>query len=161
VRYLPNLWIKIMEFRYRKALPKDTGECIVLRGNTRENAFSAAQLEAIGVTHESWESGIERDKIPGYVCLVNEKIVGYCFGEKESGEILVLAVLSEYENLGIGKELLNKVVSDFNNLGHKYLFSGCSSDPKSRSYGFYRHLGWISTGKLDSNQDEILELLLS
>ena len=150
-----------MKFRYRKALPKDTNECIVLRGNTRENAFSVAQLEAIGVTHESWESGIERDKIPGYVCLVNEKIVGYCFGEKESGEILVLAVLPEYENLGIGKELLNKVVSDFKKLGHKYLFLGCSSDPKSRSYGFYRHLGWASTGKLDRNQDEILELILS
>ena len=150
-----------MDLCYRKAVPKDTGECIVLRGKTRENALSVAQLEAIGVTHESWEFGIESDGVPGYVCLANKKIVGYCFGEKGTGEILVLAVLPEYESLGIGKELLNRVVSDFKNIGHKSLFLGCSSDPKSRSYGFYRHLGWISTGKVDSNQDEILELLLS
>ena len=150
-----------MDLSYRKAVPKDTGKCIVLGGNTRENALTVAQLEAIGVTHKSWQSGIERDEVPGYVCLVDEKIVGYCFGEKETGEILVLVVLPDYENLGIGKELLNRVVSDFRNIGHKSLFLGCSTDPKSRSYGFYRHLGWISTGKLDSNQDEILELLLS
>ena len=36
-------------------------------------------------------------------------------------------------------------------------FLDCSPDPKVRSYGFYRHLGWQSTGALDTHGDEILE----
>ena len=42
-------------------------------------------------------------------------------------------------------------------LGHQRLFLGCSADPQSRSYGFYRHLGWRSTGEFDAHGDEILE----
>ncbi|MEP5764962.1 MAG: GNAT family N-acetyltransferase [Halieaceae bacterium] len=150
-----------MNISYRKAQPEDAHECLVLRSKTRQNAFSIAQLEAIGVTHESWKQGIESGELPGYVCLDDDTIVGYCFGEKQTGEIVVLATLPNYENLGIGKELLARVVCDFKKLGHKSLFLGCSDDPNSRSYGFYRHLGWRSTGKRDSHQDEILELLLS
>jgi hypothetical protein len=41
--------------------------------------------------------------------------------------------------------------------GHRRLFLGCSADPDSRSFGFYRHLGWHSTGTLDANDDEVLE----
>jgi hypothetical protein len=41
-------------------------------------------------------------------------------------------------------------VSALNPLGLARLFLGCSSDPKVRSYGFYRHLGWRSTGVTDA-----------
>jgi len=61
---------------------------------------------------------------------------------------------------GIGKELLGMIVADLTERGFTRLFLGCSSDPKVRSYGFYRHLGWTSTGTLDANDDEVLELLL-
>lgn len=44
-------------------------------------------------------------------------------------------------------------------LGHKRLFLGCSCDPSARSYGFYRHLGWQSTGQMDRHGDEVLELV--
>jgi GNAT superfamily N-acetyltransferase len=70
----------------------------------------------------------------------------------------VLAVLPEYENKGVGKTLLNEVVQVLKSLGFERLFLGCSSNPETRSYGFYRHLGWRSTGLLDSAQDEVLEL---
>jgi ribosomal protein S18 acetylase RimI-like enzyme len=150
-----------MNVIYRKSLQEDARDCILLRGKTRQNALSVAQLAAIGVTHESWQSGIESGELLGYVCLAQEKIIGYCFGEKNSGEILVLVVLPEYESLSIGKNLLNRVVSDLKSMGYKCLFLGCSSDPKSRSYGFYRHLGWTPTGKLDGNQDEVLELSIA
>ena len=149
-----------MNISYRKAQPADVRQCIILRGKTRQNAINAAQLAALGVTHESWTRGIEQDELRGYVGLHEGVIVGYCFGEKEVGEIQVLAVLPEYENVGMGKALLNCVVSDLKGLGHQSLFLGCSSDPESRSYGFYWHLGWRSTGERDSHDDEILELLL-
>jgi len=69
----------------------------------------------------------------------------------------VLALLPEFENQGIGRNLLNLVVTELAGFGHSRLFLGCSPDPESRSFGFYRHLGWLSTEKFDKHGDEILE----
>ena len=84
-------------------------------------------------------------------------MVGYCFGSRSTGEIVVLALLPAFEGRGIGKELLRRMSRELEALGHQRLFLGCSADPQSRSYGFYRHLGWRSTGAFDGNGDEILE----
>jgi GNAT superfamily N-acetyltransferase len=69
-------------------------------------------------------------------------------------------VLPDHEGQGIGKRLLNAVVADFHHHGHTRLFLGCSSNPASRSHGFYRHLGWVATGQVDALGDEVLELLM-
>lgn len=45
--------------------------------------------------------------------------------------------------------------------GHRRLFLGCSADPKVRSYGFYRNLGWVSTGQPDAHGDEMLEYVFA
>lgn len=42
-----------MTIRYRDAHPDDAAACIDLRGRTRENAFSAAQLAELGITTQS------------------------------------------------------------------------------------------------------------
>ena len=146
---------------YRPALPEDAAECVTLRGKTRENALSEEQLRSIGVTEKSWRENIRSGALPGYVCKVAGKIVGYCFGERETGEIIVLAVLPDFENRGIGRELLRKVITVLAGVGHSRLFLGCSTDPRSRSYGFYRHLGWRSTKTFDKCGDEILELIIA
>jgi hypothetical protein len=53
------------------------------------------------------------------------------------------------------------VVRDFTLLGFQRLFLGCSSNPNVRSHGFYRHLGWTSTGTFDAANDEVLEYFSS
>lgn len=146
-----------MKVAYRIATPDDTAECIALRGKTRENSFSIEQLKELGVTLESWKAGISNGSLLGYVGVNEGEIIGYCFGDSETGEIVVLALLPEYENKGVGKALLNQMIGSFHSLGFDRLFLGCSSDPKARSYGFYRHLGWHSTGLCDDAGDEILE----
>jgi len=70
------------------------------------------------------------------------------------------ALLPDFENLGIGRELLDRTSKELAKLGHARLFLGCSPDPRSRSYGFYRHLGWRSTGTYDQYGDEILEIFV-
>jgi GNAT superfamily N-acetyltransferase len=149
-----------LHLKYRPALPEDAQECVAVRGKTRENAFSEEQLCSIGITAESWGENIRSGSLPGHVCLFEEEIVGYCFGARETGEIEVLVVLPEFENLGIGRELLQRTAQQLAGLGHKRLFLGCSPYPTSRSYGFYRHLGWRSTGTFDRRGDEILELFV-
>lgn len=47
---------------------------------------------------------------------------------------------------------------DLRALEFERLFLACSSDPNVRSYGFYRHLGWMATGEHDEAGDEILQL---
>lgn len=150
-----------MTIAYRRAVPEDTPACIVLRGMTRENAFSVEKLAALGVTLESWRAGIADGSLPGHVATQGETIVGYCFGERETGEVAVLALLPEHEGQGVGRTLLSLVAADFKAFGLARLFLSCSADPASRSYGFYRHLGWRSTGSFDDRGDEILEYALA
>jgi len=150
-----------MTISYRPARPDDTPACLMLRGLTRENALSVDRLAALGITLESWRSAIANGSLPGHVAAKNGNIVGYCFGERDTGEIAVLALLPDFESRGIGSTLLNLVVADFKALGFARLFLSCSPDPATRSYGFYRHLGWRSTSCFDDRDDEILEYRLA
>lgn len=56
----------VNHLHYRRALPDDAAACIDLRGRTRENAFSAAQLAELGITEDSWAAGIRDDALPGH-----------------------------------------------------------------------------------------------
>jgi GNAT superfamily N-acetyltransferase len=134
-------------------------ECVRIRGLTRENAVSAERLEALGITSESWASDIQSGELPGFVCMAGSEMAGYCFGSSSTGEVIVLALQPAYEGRGVGRKLLDLVVSQLRSFGHSRLFLGCSSDPAVRSYGFYRHLGWQSTGEFDDRGDEVLELI--
>ena len=69
----------------------------------------------------------------------------------------MLVLLPAWEDRGIGRVLLDQMMADLRARGHHRLFLGCSADPKVRSYGFYRHLGWVSTGGADAHGDEMLE----
>ena len=155
---MPDLRPK--NLKYRPALPEDAEECLVVRGKTRQNAASEYWLRSIGVTSESWAGSIRSGALPGHVCTVDGKIVGFCFGARKTGEIEVVAMLPDFENLGIGQKLLDKTSMELAKLGHTRLFLGCSPDPESRSHGFYRHLGWRSTGSFDGYGDEILEIFI-
>lgn len=145
-----------MNLHYRPAHPDDAAACIDLRGRTRENAFSAKDLCAQGITRESWSAGIRDGALPGVVALADGELAGYCFGDRDSGEIMVLALLPAYEGRGIGRALLDQVMRMLRALGHERLFLSCAADPGVRSHGFYRRLGWVPTGEIDPAGDEVL-----
>jgi GNAT superfamily N-acetyltransferase len=149
----------VAALHFRSAVASDAPEVITMRGQTRENAVSVSGLASLGITAESWGEKIEAGALSGHVCTDNGRLVGYCFGDRDTGEILVLALLPEYESRGIGRTLLSRVAEDLWPLGFKRLFLGCSKNPCHRSYGFYRHLGWRPTGAFDAHADEVLELL--
>lgn len=146
-----------MSLTYRAAIPDDIQACVILRGQTRQNAISPERLADMGITVESWAGDVRSHALPGFVCTDEGTIVGYCFGEMTTGEVVVLALLPAYEERGIGRQLLARVVALLSSAGHERLFLGCAADPATRSHGFYRHLGWVSTGTFDGAGDEILE----
>ena len=143
---------------FRLAVAADIAACVELRGRTRENAVPAERLAALGITEASWADDVRSERLTGHVCIAGGAIVGYCFGDNASGEVVVLALLPAFEAKGIGRRLLDLVVAHLARRGHRRLFLGCAADPKTRSHGFYRHLGWVSTGAFDAAGDEILEL---
>ena len=143
---------------FRAAKPEDTAECMVVRSRTRQNAASQEWLRSIGITRESWARNIRSGALEGHVCVADGNIVGFCFGVRETGEIQVIALLPAYEDRGIGRVLLDMTCEGLASLGHDSLFLSCNHNPASRSYGFYRHLGWRSTGSFDQYGDEILEM---
>ncbi len=140
-----------------RAQPEDAAECVLLRGRTRENAVSAQRLKAYGVTTESWAEDIRSRRLVGWVARKQGALGGYCFGHAETGEVVVLALLPDFEGQGLANRLLGLVTAFLLAEGHTRLFLGCSSDPSVRSFGFYRHLGWQSAGALDAHGDEVLE----
>src|SRR5688500_1079066 len=144
----------LMALAFRSAIPADIAACVDLRGKTRENAASAERLAAVGITVASWADDVKTGALTGFVCTDEDAIAGYCFGDVASGEVVVLALLPAYESRGIGRRLLDLVVERLSAGGHQRLFLGCSADPATRSHGFYRHLGWSSTGTIDRFNDE-------
>ncbi|MDZ4731307.1 MAG: GNAT family N-acetyltransferase [Xanthomonadales bacterium] len=145
-------------YTLREASPSDAHECLRLRGLTRENAVSVERLASIGITAQSWARDIDSGKLVGWVASHGTKMAGYCFDDRTTGEVVVLALLPQYEAKGMGRRLLSHVTENLREAGYGTLFLGCAADPTVRSYGFYRHLGWRSTGQTDQNGDEILEL---
>jgi ribosomal protein S18 acetylase RimI-like enzyme len=141
------------------AAAEQAAEFIQLRGLTRENAISEQRLRDLGITAESWGGDIRSGRLLGCVAKASGNLVGYCFGDTVTGEVVVLAVLPAHEGQGLGAGLLRWVVEHLRALGHTRLFLGCSNDRAVRSYGFYRHLGWKSTGECDPHGDEVLEKL--
>lgn len=146
------------DIQFLRSVPEDAPECVRMRGLTRENAVSEERLRAHGITAESWAEDVRTGRLSGWVARKAGQIVGYCFGAAKTGEVVVLALLPQQEGRGLGKSLLQLVVDDLQRLGHSRLFLGCACDPSVRSYGFYRHLGWVSTGSFDQYGDEMLEL---
>lgn len=142
------------------APPDRACEYIRLRGLTRENAVSEARLQQLGITAESWAADIASGELWGTLVRDESRLLGYCFGNTRTGEVVVLALLPDAEGQGLGRHLLGSVVDRLKSHGHQRAFLACCADPQVRSHGFYRHLGWRSTGTLDEHQDELLELRL-
>lgn len=145
-----------MNISYRKATSADMDRCLDVRGQTRDNAFTREDLIAIGVAPGSWDEPIDQGLYIGFVALVDGEIIAFCFGDTETGEILVLAVMDGYEGLGVGTSLLNQTSEALFTHGHQQLWLAASATPVVRAYGYYRAVGWHPTGKLDDNGDEIL-----
>lgn len=147
-----------MDFEFRRATSEDLDACTYVRGHTNDNALSREQLEAIGGTNESWTPPVDEGLYTGFVVESEGDIVGFAFGDSTSGEVLVVAVLAGFENLGLGRRLLDLVCNELFTQGHTRLWLAASATPVVRAYGFYRRLGWHPTGQLNEDGDEILTL---
>ena len=127
-----------------------------MRARTRENPISREQLAELGITPAAIAGDLASGRIKGWVCAHDSQLVGFCNGDGKTGEVLVLAVLPEYERRGVGSNLLAHAVEWLRSVGFKTLWLAASPDSGLRAHGFYRSLGWRPNGEVDDNGDEIL-----
>jgi GNAT superfamily N-acetyltransferase len=154
-----TIWVKVnMDLVFRETLLSDIEELFSVRARTRESAISKEGLASIGVTPKSIAKQMSSGRLKGWVCLHGSTLVGFCNGDAETGEVLVLAVLPDYERKGIGACLLSCVVEWLRSLGSDTIWLAASPDTRIRAHGFYRSLGWRPNGKTEQNGDEILVL---
>jgi GNAT superfamily N-acetyltransferase len=147
-----------MELLFRETLPSDIEGLFSVRARTRESAISKEGLASIGITPKSIATQMASGRLKGWVCLHGSTLVGFCNGDGETGEVLVLAVLPEYERRGIGSSLLSRVAEWLRSVSSKAIWLAASPDTRIRAHGFYRSLGWRPNGKTEQNGDEILVL---
>lgn len=144
--------------RFRRAIAADLPSCMSVRGRTRDNPLSPEQLSALGVTQDTWAPLIDGEQLQGFVAETATELVGFCFGDQSSGEVLVLAVLPDYEGRGIGRRLLRSATEGLFVMGHSRVWLAASPDPTIRAHGFYRQLGWVWDGATNEIGDQILSL---
>jgi GNAT superfamily N-acetyltransferase len=146
------------ELIIRETAEEDVEACFSVRARTRDNPIPPDQLARVGITPQSIISSLRSGAMKGWVCSDGQEIIGFCTAEAPTGEVLVLAVLPEYEGRGVGRRLLARAVRWLNGRGVKRPWLAASADPADRSHGFYRALGWTPTGERQDNGDEVLIL---
>jgi ribosomal protein S18 acetylase RimI-like enzyme len=143
---------------FRRTQVAEVEELFRIRAATRENALSKELLASMGITPESVIASIESRRVRSWLCLHDDNLVGFCNGDSETGELLVLAVLPDFEGKGIGRRLLTLVTEELRSAGCCKLWLTTSSDPSVRAHGFYRSLGWKPTGERFDAGAEVLVL---
>ena len=141
---------------YRNMETADLPEVFELRTSTLENVITHEELERdYGLTPLTLAQAMEAS-VRGWVCCDDDRIVGFAMGDSATGEMNVVAVLPGYEGRGIGKKVLGLVQDWLFGSGHTEVWLMATPDPGIRAYGFYRRLGWRTTGELIDGEEKMV-----
>jgi len=137
---------------FKEIESRDAPDIFDIRLSTNENQVTLEYLAGIGITSKSIADGLS-GPLKGWLCEVSGKVVGFSLGNKETGEMMVVAVLLEYEKRGIGKKLMTYIEEWLWSCGHDDIWLLATSDPKLRASGFYQKLGWEKAGSRNDGHD--------
>lgn len=126
-----------MEFR--EAISSDLEAIMDVRFSVKENVLSNPDL----VTVADCEDFIFR-RGKGWVCVVDEKVVGFSIVDLVENNIWALFVRPEFAQQGIGKQLHNLMLDWYFAQTQKTVWLG--TDPGTRAETFYRKSGWQHVG---------------
>lgn len=123
----------------REATINDIPQIQFVRKSVLENRLSDPAL----VTDKDCEEYLtSRGK--GWVCEINNEIVGFAIADLPDNNIWALFLLPAYEKQGIGGLLHDTMLNwYFSKTAHPVWLS---TAPATRAEGFYRKLGWKEIG---------------
>ena len=125
----------------REITERDIPALFVVRPQTRENAMSVEELASIGITAASMTLAIKGSH-RGWLYEDAGQVCGFAMGDRDNGEVTVMAMLPDYEGKGIGGELLRNVESWLEAEGCERCWLTTDINPELRAYGFYLRHGW-------------------
>ena len=128
-----------LNMHFREATIDDIPQIQVVRNSVKENVLSDPAL----VPDKDVEDYISR-RGKGWVCEVDEKIVGFSIADLQDNNIWALFLLPEYEGKGIGRKLHQLMLDWYFGQTDKKVWLGTAQ--KSRAEKFYRKAGWTETG---------------
>ena len=128
--------------RFRKITQADVPALFVVRTATRENSWTREKLAEVGINEASVSEMLDTTH-RGWLCETDDQIVGFAIGNRENGEMWVIAVLPDYEDKGIGAELLTQVENWLWSEGWTEIWLETDVDPSLRAYGFYKRQAWV------------------
>ena len=130
----------------REAKIEDIPQIQSVRNSVTENTLSDPNL----VTDEDCQTFITiRGK--GWVCEVNNNIVGFSIVDIKDHNIWALFLRPEYEKQGIGQQLHDIMLDWYFEQTKEKVWLGTT--PKTRAESFYRKAGWKEIGT--HGKDEI------
>ena len=134
-----NLPIKMV---FREATVGDIPQIQVVRHAVKENVLSDPGL----VTDQDCADYlVKRGK--GWVCEVEENIVGFAIADLTGNNIWALFVDPRYERMGIGRKLHKTMLDWYFAQGKKQVWLGTS--PHTRAALFYRRAGWVKRVRME------------
>lgn len=74
-----------------------------VRVATHENRLTRDELTALGITEATVKLRLS-GSYKGWLCEVENKVVGFAMGDRATSEMWVIAVLPEYIGQGIGSQ---------------------------------------------------------
>jgi len=126
---------------FREITESDIPALFAVRTATEENRLTREELQAMGITEESVKQKLA-GSFKGWLCEVQQQVVGFAMGNKTTGELWVIAILPEYVGQGIGARLLDEVEKWLQESGCGRLWLTTEIDEGLKAYGFYRRHGW-------------------
>jgi len=125
---------------FREACLSDIPQMQVVRHSVKENILSNPAL----VTDKDCEEFLfTRGK--GWVCEVDELIVGFSIADLKKNNIWALFVHPGHESKGIGKKLHNLMIDWYFEQTKETVWLGTA--PGTRAEKFYNFMGWKEVGK--------------
>jgi GNAT superfamily N-acetyltransferase len=130
-----------MTTRFREIEPSDIPSLFHVRTRTRQNSYTLEELQQLGITPESVSERLASTN-KGWLCEADDLTVAFCMADRANSELWVIAVLPDYEGLGIGDELMRLAEGWLRASGCTRAWLTTDLDTNKRAYGFYRHRGW-------------------
>jgi GNAT superfamily N-acetyltransferase len=129
----------------REANINDIHQIQIVRNLVTENTLSDPNL----VTDKDCELFLFT-KGKGWVCEINNEIVGFSIIDLQDNNIWALFMNPEFEKKGIGRQLHKIMLDWYFKQTKKNVWLGTS--PKTRAEYFYRKAGWIEIGLHGNNE---------
>ncbi|MEO5647804.1 MAG: GNAT family N-acetyltransferase [Chitinophagaceae bacterium] len=123
----------------REAVISDIAQIQIVRHSVKENMLSNPGL----VTDQHCNDYLTK-KGKGWVCEIDQTVVGFSIVDFEGNNIWALFVIPEKEGMGIGRQLHDTMLDWYFNQTNKKVW--LSTSPKTRAEAFYRKSGWKDVG---------------